>query len=128
MKEYSYENLKIISQTETINDSKVRILVMEGKINNQNSHIVSADMETEWDDDVFNAIVDMTRLEYINSMGLAAILSMIEKNSENRGKFLIGGINHYIEKIIQLVEVSNKVEIFSSLSQAKNYFKTGSAL
>lgn len=128
MKEYSYENLKIISQTETINDSKVRILVMEGKINNQNSHIVSADMETEWDDDVFNAIVDMTKLEYINSMGLAAILSMIEKNSENRGKFLIGGINHYIEKIIQLVEVSNKVEIFSSLSQAKNYFKTGSAL
>lgn len=128
MKEYSYENLKISSKTEIINNAKVRILVMEGKINNQNSHIVSADMEAEWEDDVFNAIVDMTRLEYINSMGLAAILSMIEKNSENRGKFLIGGMNHYIEKIIQLVEVSNKVEIFSSLSEAVNYFKTESAL
>ncbi|HMV80498.1 MAG TPA: STAS domain-containing protein [Leptospiraceae bacterium] len=128
MKEYSYENLKIFSKTEIINDARVRILVMEGKINNQNSHIVSADMEMEWDDDVFNAIVDMTKLEYINSMGLAAILSMIEKNSENRGKFLIGGMNHYIEKIIQLVEVSNKVEIFSSLQEAVNYFKTGSAL
>ncbi|HNF26550.1 MAG TPA: STAS domain-containing protein, partial [Leptospiraceae bacterium] len=122
MKEYSYENLKIFSKTEIINDARVRILVMEGKINNQNSHIVSADMEMEWDDDVFNAIVDMTKLEYINSMGLAAILSMIEKNSENRGKFLIGGMNHYIEKIIQLVEVSNKVEIFSSLQEAVNYF------
>lgn len=128
MKEYSYENLKIFSKTEIINDARVRILVMEGKINNQNSHIVSADMEMEWDDDVFNAIVDMTKLEYINSMGLAAILSMIEKNSENRGKFLIGGMNHYIEKIIQLVEVSNKVEIFSSLQEAVNYFKIGSAL
>lgn len=128
MKEYSYENLKISSKTEIINNNRVRILVMEGKINNQNSHIVSSDMEAEWEDDVFNAIVDMTGLEYINSMGLAAILSMIEKNSENRGKFFIGGMNHYIEKIIQLVEVSNKVEIFSSLSEALNYFKTGSAL
>jgi len=62
MKEYSYENLKISSKTEIINDARVRILVMEGKINNQNSHIVSSDMEAEWEDDVFNAIVDMTGL------------------------------------------------------------------
>ncbi|HMZ58242.1 MAG TPA: STAS domain-containing protein [Leptospiraceae bacterium] len=126
MKEYCYQNLKITSERGIFHGVGARILVMEGRISNENSHLFSSDMEREWCDGVFNAIADMNGLECINSGGLASILFMIEKCSENGGSFLIAGRNPYIQKIVELTGVNEQVRFFSSFAEAGNFFRSGS--
>ena len=52
------------------------------------------------------------------SIGLAAILAIIKKIEEHSARLVIGGINPKIQMILQLIDITNQVEIFSSAEKA----------
>lgn len=119
MKTFTYEMLKITYSRETIKGEGVQILIFEGKITHQNSDQVGDDLEAIFDESLPNLIVDLSQLEYINSIGLAVILSLVRKVEDLNGKFAVGGRHKLVETIVKLLEVSEHVRVFSSLEQAK---------
>lgn len=119
MKTFTYEMLKITYSKEIIKGEEVQILTFEGKITHQNSDQVGDDLELIFDPSLPNLIVDLSQLEYINSIGLAVILSLVRKVEDLNGKFAVGGRHKLVETIVKLLEVSDHVRVFSSLEQAK---------
>lgn len=95
-----------------------QILTFIGQINQDNAYSISEDINVFFQSAIFNTILDLSSLEYINSIGLASLLSIIQKVEENSGRLMIGGINSKIEIIIQLLDLTNRVEIFSSVEKA----------
>lgn len=95
-----------------------QILTFVGQINQDNAYSISEDINIFFQSTTFNTILDLSALEYINSIGLASLLSIIQKVEENSGRLMIGGINSKIEIIIQLLDLTNRVEIFSSVEKA----------
>ncbi|MEM7184594.1 MAG: STAS domain-containing protein, partial [Spirochaetota bacterium] len=69
-------------------------------------------------DEVYDLVLNLSDLKYINSVGLAIILSMVKIVDQHSGKFVIGGVHSAIEQIIQLVELPEKVIICSSIEDA----------
>lgn len=119
MKTFTYDALKITYSREIIKGEEVQILIFEGKITHQNSDQLGDDLESTFDSSIPNLIIDLSQLEYINSIGLAVILSLVRKIEDLNGKFAVGGRHKLVETIVKLLEVSEHVRVFSSLEQAK---------
>lgn len=114
----NFDSLTINYEIKEINNSKVEVLIFDGRIGNQNSYQVSEELYQHLDHSIPNMLIGLKNLEYLNSQGLAFILSLIKRVEELGGTFAIGGVNQLIGTIIQLVEVSDQVIIFPSMEEA----------
>lgn len=119
MKSFTYELLNVNYSQEEIKGEKIQILAFEGKITHQNADQVGDDLEHLFDKNHPNIIVDLSKLEFVNSIGLAVILSLVRQVEDLDGKFAVGGRHKLVETIVKLVEVSDHVRVFSSLEEAK---------
>ena len=118
MSTITYDSLLIDYEIKEINDKKIEVLIFTGRIGNHNSFQISEEFYDQLDHSIPNMIIGLKDLEYLNSQGLAFLLSLIKRVEELGGVFLIGGVNKLIETIIQLVEVSDQVIIFPSMDDA----------
>jgi anti-anti-sigma factor len=119
MKTFTYELLTVYYSVEEIKGTNVQVLSFEGKITHQNADQLGDDLENFFDKSLPYVIVDLSKLEYINSIGLAVILSLVRQVEDLDGKFAVGGRHKLVETIIKLLEVSEHVRVFSSLEEAK---------
>jgi anti-anti-sigma factor len=118
MSTITYDSLLIDYEIREINDKKIEVIIFTGRIGNQNSFQISDEFFDQLDHSIPNMIIGLKDLEYLNSQGLAFLLSLIKRVEDLGGVFLIGGVNKLIETIIQLVEVSDQVIIFPSMDDA----------
>lgn len=118
MSTITYDSLLIDYEIREINDKKIEVIIFTGRIGNQNSFQISDEFYDQLDHSIPNMIIGLKDLEYLNSQGLAFLLSLIKRVEDLGGVFLIGGVNKLIETIIQLVEVSDQVIIFPSMDDA----------
>ena len=114
----TYDSLLIDYEIREINDKKIEVIIFTGRIGNQNSFQISEEFYDQLDHSIPNMIIGLKNLEYLNSQGLAFLISLIKRVEDLGGVFLIGGVNKLIETIIQLVEVSDQVIIFPSMDDA----------
>ncbi|MBP9888923.1 MAG: STAS domain-containing protein [Leptospiraceae bacterium] len=118
MREINFESLIVREKIEVVNDSKLQILSFVGQINQNNSYSISDNINSFFESGTFDTILDLSNLVYINSIGLASILAIIKKTEEHSGRLVIGGINPKIQIIIQLLDLTNQIEIYSSVEKA----------
>jgi anti-anti-sigma factor len=118
MSTITYDSLLIDYEIREINDKKIEVIIFTGRIGNQNSFQISDEFFDQLDHSIPNMIIGLKDLEYLNSQGLAFLISLIKRVEDLGGVFLIGGVNKLIETIIQLVEVSDQVIIFPSMDDA----------
>ena len=126
MREINFDSLVVKERVETVHDSKLQVLSFVGQINQNNSYLVAFACDFLFNDNinaffesgVFDTILDLSNLVYINSIGLASILAIIKKTQEHSARLVIGGINPKIQIIIQLLDLTNQVEIYSSVERA----------
>ncbi|MCG9873517.1 MAG: STAS domain-containing protein [Leptospiraceae bacterium] len=102
-----------------INNQNVVIVSFEGQISNNNAFEISRKINTIFDTGNYNIILNLTKLEYINSVGVAMLLTIIKTVDQHNGKVVIGGLNHFLENVIKLMELPKKVLIFHSIDEAK---------
>ncbi|MBP9885650.1 MAG: STAS domain-containing protein [Leptospiraceae bacterium] len=118
MREINFDSLVVKERVETVHDSKLQVLSFVGQINQNNSYAISDNINAFFESGVFDTILDLSNLVYINSIGLASILAIIKKTQEHSARLVIGGINPKIQIIIQLLDLTNQVEIYSSVERA----------
>ncbi len=118
MREINFDSLVVKERIEVVNDSKLQVLSFVGQINQNNAYSISDNINSFFESGVFDTILDLSNLVYINSIGLAAILAIIKKIEEHSARLVIGGINPKIQMILQLIDITNQVEIFSSAEKA----------
>ena len=118
MREINFESLVVREKIEVVNDCKLQVLSFVGQINQNNSYSISDNINSFFESGTFDTILDLSNLVYINSIGLASILAIIKKTEEHSGRLVIGGINPKIQIIIQLLDLTNQIEIYSSVEKA----------
>ncbi|MCB1142474.1 MAG: STAS domain-containing protein [Leptospiraceae bacterium] len=115
---HSYEKLELEHETQLKDGKEIIILIFRGVINHENVSLISDDLDAILDASTNRIIVDLVKLEYINSLGLALFLTIVKRVEESDGILGIGGTSRVLNTIIQLVEISEKVRIFNSVEEA----------
>lgn len=119
MSRLEFNSFALELTTVEVGSQKVMVVSFEGQISNNNAFEISRKINGIFDLENYNIILNLTKLEYINSVGVAMLLTIIKTVDQHSGKIVIGGLNHFLENVIKLMELPKKVLIFHSIDDAK---------
>lgn len=120
MSRLEFNSLALELDTIEVKSQKIMLVSFEGQISNNNAFEISRKINSIFDSENYNIILDLRKLEYINSVGVAMLLTIIKTVDQHNGKVAIGGLNHFLENVIKLMELPKKVLIFHSIDEAKS--------
>lgn len=63
-------------------------------------------------------IINFERTSYINSAGIATLISLISKANDSQAKIEFAGLNDHFKKVMDIVGLTDFVIIHNSLSEA----------
>ena len=67
-------------------------------------------------------IIDLSRVEFIDSSGCGAILSCVRQLSDRKGELRICGVQKNVQRLFELVRMNRVVDIYSSKEEAVKSF------
>jgi anti-anti-sigma factor len=120
MSRLEFNSFALELNTDEVKQQKIMVVSFEGQISNNNAFEISRKINAIFDSENYNIILNLTKLEYINSVGVAMLLTIIKTVDQHNGKIVIGGLNHFLENLIKLMELPKKVLIFHSVDEAKS--------
>lgn len=113
MSSIEFSALTLILEKKVISGDTVLILSFDGQITNTNAYEINAKITEIFNEKVYNLILDLSRLDYINSIGVATLLSMINTVDQHKGKISIGGLNPFLENVMKLMDLPKTLKIHS---------------
>ncbi len=117
-----FQDLRLLQVTEKVNGKPTEIIQFEGKITNSNSFNVNRKIYRIFEADNYNLILDLSKLEYVNSSGVAMLFSIFHRVKENSGKIVIGGVHPFLYNIFNLMDLPPQMDIYDTLDEAKKIF------
>lgn len=118
MSRLEFNSFSLELSTLELKNQKVNLVSFEGQISNNNAFEISRKINGIFESENYNIILNLKKLEYINSVGVAMLLTIIKTVDQHNGKIVIGGLNHFLENVIKLMELPKKVLIFHSVDEA----------
>lgn len=118
MSRLEFNSFSLELSTMELKNQKVNLVSFEGQISNNNAFEISRKINGIFESENYNIILNLKKLEYINSVGVAMLLTIIKTVDQHNGKIVIGGLNHFLENVIKLMELPKKVLIFHSVDEA----------
>ena len=98
--------------------------------------VIEGDMTSESDSDVMkpyneikkapapkNIIINFEKTKYINSAGIASLINIIQDLQESGGKISFVGLTNHFRKVMDIVGISDFVEIFDLNKEALESIK-----
>lgn len=122
MDELDFSELSLHASAESINGKAVEVVSFKGKITNGNSYELNRKIHTIFAAGNFNIILDLSQLEYINSMGVAILFSIFHRVKENDGKIMLAGFHPFIRNVFSLMELPPGLETCETLEDARSAF------
>lgn len=72
------------------------------------------------DQDSHNLIIDMDKVEYIDSSGLGALVGGLKRSSEKNGQIYIVCNNPQVAKVFEITGLCRVFPVYSNLDEAKD--------
>lgn len=118
MAKFTFPSLIIETESIHIKGEVVQVVSFVGQITNTNAYEINRSISSVFEDGIYQIILDLSKLEYINSIGVATLISIIKTVETQNGKIRIGGLNHFLENVIQLMDLPKKVQIYNTKKDA----------
>ncbi|TGM72558.1 anti-sigma factor antagonist [Leptospira mtsangambouensis] len=118
MADLQFPSLDLKTEFIEIKGERVLVVSFVGQITNTNAYEINRNISVIFRDSVFNIILELTKLDYINSIGVATLIGIIKTVESHHGKIMIGGLNHFLENVIRLMDLPRKVQIFNTKQEA----------
>jgi len=120
MSNLEFESFSLNTEIADIKGMPVQVISFVGKIINENAYQISRNINSIFENGNYNIILDLSKLEYINSVGVAMLLTIIKSVDQHSGKIMIGGLNRFLENVIRLMELPKRVQICQTIEEAKS--------
>lgn len=112
------ENPELLSIETIENCPKARLLRFVGDLDSTNAEATSNRIVELLDGEVTTLVADFSRLRYINSTGLGALLFVNKKVKGVGGIFKVANVNENVLEIIEIIGADQLLEIHRTLEEA----------
>jgi anti-anti-sigma factor len=96
----------------------VIIIRFIGKISNSNSYELNRRIH-HFGDYGQTLILDLSKLEYINSTGVAILFSIFFRLQKDGYRLIIGGLHPFLRRVFSLMDLPEELLVLDSLDEAK---------
>lgn len=101
----------------------VNFLTFSGKITSDNIFDLNAKVKSIFENGIYDCILDISALEYINSTGIALLLTIARTVEQNRGKMILTKPTLFVQELFDMTDLSGRFAIVQSLDAARAEFK-----
>jgi anti-sigma B factor antagonist len=105
-------------QIDTQLESKTAVIVLTGQVNRDAASNIAAAYDVAAASDPETVVLDFTDVDYINSTGIALIVSLLGRaRAEGRAVHAAGLTDHY-RHIFDITRLSDFIQVFSDVDSA----------
>ena len=101
----------------TLPDSP-NILALEGEIDLHVSPRIAASLKEMIEKNPTRLVVDLSRVTYIDSSGLAVLIEAMQNLEQHQGKFLLAGLQEHVRSIFETARLDQVFLIYPHVDAA----------
>jgi anti-sigma B factor antagonist len=94
------------------------VFPLEGEIDLHVSPAISASLQTMVKKKPKTLVVDLSRVSYIDSSGIAALIEAMQNVQEYGGKFALAGLQETVRPIFEIARLDQVFQIYPTLNAA----------
>lgn len=114
--------LQLRTETEKVSGRPVNILSFSGKITSDNIFDLNSKVKAIFENGVYDCILNISELEYINSTGIALLLTIARTVEQNRGKMILTRPTQFVQELFDMTDLSGRFQIVQSMETAREEF------
>ena len=95
-----------------------RLVMLEGDVDMGSSRELRKVFQGLWSGKVSPIVVDLGKVPYIDSSGLATLVECFKEVSKYKGKFALAGMTQNVREVFRLARLDTVLTIFDSVEQA----------
>jgi anti-sigma B factor antagonist len=115
--------LQLRTETEKVGTRPVNLLIFSGKITSDNIFDLNSKVKAIFENGVYDCILDISELDYINSTGIALLLTIARTVEQNRGLMVLTKPTTFVQELFDMTDLSGRFLITSSLEAARDRFR-----
>lgn len=115
--------LQLRTDTEKVGNRPINVLTFSGKITSDNIFDLNTKVKAIFENGVYDCILDISELEYINSTGIALLLTIARTVEQNRGKMLLTKPTQFVHELFDMTDLSGRFQIVQTIDAARSEFK-----
>ncbi len=112
-------------RTRTINSGAVGIIEFKSSLISEEEIEKLKDAVSDFiEQGIKRVIIDLSKVNLINSIGIGALISVYTNFSRNGGEILLSGVNKSIKNIFIITKLSTVFEIYDNTDEAVNKYQS----
>jgi len=104
---------------ENIEKKAIKILYLRGKITALSGVELNKKLHKIFDDLNYNVIIDISNVEYMDSKGMAMLLTLAKTIERNNGKLLLTRPSEFVKDLLDLTNLTSFFSIVNDLPEAR---------
>jgi anti-sigma B factor antagonist len=102
--------------------SQYSTLSFEGikNLDANSAHRVKAEIKGLLSDEVKNVIVDLSNIQFIDSTGFGALISVLKTIKSRDGRMILSGVTDEVRELMDLMQLLSVFELRSSVKDAES--------
>ncbi len=113
--------------TRKVNDTVAAIEIDDKLMSDEHNKMLLTAVADLLQENVAHIVLDLTKLKRINSSGLGSMISAYTSAVNRNAIIKIGGINHFVQNVLNITKLNEVFEIFSSVDDAVKSFEPPTA-
>jgi len=109
-------------------DKMVAILSLSGRLDLANGNKLKDDIKEILSSDRTSIHLNLKELEFVNSSGLGAMVSVMKEIRLHRGRLTLSDMADYVREVFDITQLSHIFEIFPSEEEALSSYLTAAQI
>jgi len=102
----------------------VNVLILKGKLDLANSGTLKDIIKSLLDQNKNKFHLNMTDVDFINSSGLGALVSLMKEIKVSKGRITMSNLAPYVSEIFEITQLSSVFEIYADQPEAIESYAT----
>lgn len=110
--------LNLKTKVEEKGSKKILVISFSGKITSDNIVELNRRVKSIFEDNIYNVILNISDLGYVNSTGIAMFLSISKTIEQNSGKIILTKPSPFVEELFKMTDLITRFQIANSMEEA----------
>ncbi len=112
--------LKIEAKLSKVEGTTLGVLTLEGAVDSMGSLDLADAIDAAYAQNVYDIVVDMSRVSHVNSQGWGVFVSRLSLMGENRGLFRFAGMRPEVENLFEILGLGfiDGIHIYETVQEA----------
>jgi anti-sigma B factor antagonist len=103
---------------ETTVHGKTAVIAPNGRMDADSASLFETECERAVSQGADHLIVDLTRLNYVSSMGLRSFLRVAKTRREEKGGLAIVNLNGFVKQVFDVTQLTPLFHVYETVDQA----------